>query len=235
MANVFAEGHDRKRLLYISTAKPNVGHGEAASGVTSVIKVALMFRNNCIPLHSGIKTTRNAKLPPFEALNIEIPAMKIAFVPDPLGDGIRRIVVNNYNAAGGNTTMLVEDRPPQVSFGQDPRTAHIITLSAKTPKSLKGNMERLQKYLDLNPDTRVHDLGYTTTARRMHHPLRKAFTIRSTQELTGLLTAELENVEISCPTSKAVSVAFLFTGQALQYTVIGHQLFDTLEIGRAHV
>ena len=45
--------------------------------------------------------------------------------------------------------------------------------------------------------------------------------------MTSLLTAELENIEISCPTSKAVSVAFLFTGQALQYTVMGHQLFDT--------
>jgi acyl transferase domain-containing protein len=34
-------------------------------------------------------------------------------------------------------------------------------------------------------------------------------------------------VEISCPTSKAVSVAFLFTSQASQYIAIGHQLFDT--------
>ena len=109
MIKVFAEGHDRKRLLYISTAKPNVGHGEAASGVTSVIKAALMFWKNYILLHSGIKTTRNAKLPPFKVLNIKIPVMKIAFVLDLLGDSIRRIVVNNYNATRGNTTMLVED------------------------------------------------------------------------------------------------------------------------------
>ncbi len=54
VTNVFAPA-DRKRPsdrpLYLGAVKANVGHGEAASGVTALVKVLLMLQKNLIPPH----------------------------------------------------------------------------------------------------------------------------------------------------------------------------------------
>ena len=78
VTDVFAPA-DRKRPsdrpLYLGAVKSNVGHGEAASGVTALIKVLMMLQKNAIPPHVGIKkeinqgfptdlSDRNVNLPP---------------------------------------------------------------------------------------------------------------------------------------------------------------------------
>lgn len=40
---------NQDKPLHIGAAKANVGHGEAAAGITSLAKVLLMMRNNAIP------------------------------------------------------------------------------------------------------------------------------------------------------------------------------------------
>ena len=49
--------------LYLESAKANIGHGEVASGVTSLAKVLLMMKNNTIPPHyvSSPQLTTNSQ------------------------------------------------------------------------------------------------------------------------------------------------------------------------------
>ena len=42
--------------LHIGAVKANVSHGEAAAGVTALMKVLCMLQRNAIPPHVGIKT-----------------------------------------------------------------------------------------------------------------------------------------------------------------------------------
>lgn len=212
---------------YISSIKPNIGHSESASGVAAMIKSVLMLQRNVIPPHIGIKGTINPKVPlqRLEALNIRIPMEKTPFKADPSGDGKRRILVNNFNAAGGNTSMILEDpHEPEMKQSRDPRICHIVTATAKTHNSLRGNIDRLLDFLKQNPDTDISDLAYSTTARQMHHTYRKAYVATDTLELISSIEGDVSESDLPPRSSGAV---FLFTGQGSLYTGLGHQLFST--------
>ena len=119
--------------LHIGAVKANVGHSESAAGITALIKVLLMLQKNAIPPHVGIKTEMNPRFPrDFDKRNLHI---ALEMTPWEQVPGKRRhAVVNNFGAAGGNTTMLLEDAPIRTITETDPRQIHVIAVSAK-PKN----------------------------------------------------------------------------------------------------
>ena len=229
--NVFADNRMKEHQLYIGTLKPNIGHGEAASGIASVIKAAMMFQKNIIPPHVGIKSTINKKLPPLSAHNIEISRVKIPFTANST-DGKKRIVVNNFNATGGNTSLILENPPKRISISQDLRTSHVVTVSARTSNSFQQNRHRLHEYLMNNSQVQLSDLSYTTTARRMHHIFRKAYVVTSVSGLTQSLQEDLAGVNKVERINKAPPIIFAFTGQTSQYPGMGAELFQTCSVFR---
>ena len=111
--------------------------------------------------------------------------------------------------------------------GTDPRMAHVIAFSGKTAYSLQENTKRMLQFLESNPGVRVQDLAYTTTARRMHHVLRKAYVASNLQELTASMKKEIASPSGRGSASEAASAIFAFTGQGAQYVGMGQHLFRT--------
>ena len=215
-----------KNPLYIGAVKANVGHSEAAAGVTALIKVLLMLQKNAIPPHIGIKNSLNPKLPKdMDKRNVRIPYEKTEWPHMP---GRKRIaIVNNFSAAGGNTTLVVEERSMREKTEVDPRSAHVIAISAKSKISLQGNIERLLAYLGKNPHVSLADLSYSTTARRYHHNYRVAVAASDIAQLEGQLASELGSVDSlkPNPTTGPPPVAFAFTGQGASYRSSDLSLF----------
>lgn len=212
--------------LYVGSAKANIGHGEGVSGVTSLVKVLLMLKHNAIPPHCGIKpgSRINRNYPDLPARNVHI-----AFEPKPWPrtDTPRRVLINNFSAAGGNTAVLIEDAPvcdaPTVS---DPRTNYIVTVSGHVGKSLKVNMERLCNHLKNRPEINPAQLSYTTTARRWHHLHRVSITGASTEEILRNLESAIERgYGINRPKTKP-NVVVACSGQGSQYAGMGQQLYE---------
>jgi hypothetical protein len=56
----------------------------------------LMFQNNVIPPHAGIKNCINAKFPQLQEKNVYIAQSVEKFQPGE--DGVRRVWINNFNA-----------------------------------------------------------------------------------------------------------------------------------------
>ena len=237
VSSVFAPNrHYRspEQPLYLGSVKSNIGHGEAVSGVCALIKVLLMLQKNTIPPHCGIKTVMNKTFPKdLKERGVNIALKKTPF-PRPAG-GKRIVFINNFSAAGGNTALLLEDSPEKspIKF-TDPRSFHIVTVSAKSLASFRKNIECLQAYLDQNPDTDLASLSYTSTSRRLHHNYRAAFSVSNIQQAKSALV-ELKNGTHSPISSEKPQIAFAFTGQGSQYTEMGRKLFEACKHFRAEV
>ncbi|KAK5628580.1 hypothetical protein RRF57_004295 [Xylaria bambusicola] len=233
VTDVFAPANRHRpidRPLYLGAVKSNIGHGEAASGVTALIKVLLMLQKNAIPPHIGIKKDINKTFPK----DLGQRGVNIAFHKTPFfrKDGKpRRVFVNNFSAAGGNTGLLLEDGPRYKNATVDPRSHHVITVTAKSKSAMIRNAEALVKWMDENPSTSVSHVAYTTTARRIQHYWRMNVTAPSLAEARDAIQERLKSnfVPVSPEQPK---VAFMFTGQGSHYAGLGKDLYGHYSIFR---
>lgn len=140
----------------------------------------------------------------------------------------RRIFVNNFSAAGGNSALLIEDAPilAEDLDSPDGRTHHLVAVSAKNGISMQGNLKSMLRFLEQNPEVALDQLSYTTTARRIHHPHRIMVNASTVQHLQKQLEAALvENKGLNRPKS-APRILYAFTGQGALYPGMGGQLFE---------
>lgn len=223
-------GRANDQALYLGSAKANIGHGEAASGVSSLIKVVLMMQKDIIVPHCGIKSKINHRFPTdLHERNVRIATQPTAWerCPDPAKP--RRVFVNNFSAAGGNSALLIEDAPVKreiPSLDGDPRTLHLVAISAKSGISLQGNLRSMLRFLKQNPEVRLDQLSYTTTARRTHHLHRVMLTGSRTEEMCNQLEMAIRD-ETGMKRPKSVpKLLFTFTGNGAQYPGMGKQLFE---------
>ena len=228
ISNVFApriQGRSPGQTLHVGALKANIGHGEASAGAASLVKVLLMLQRNAIPPHVGIKGIMNTTFPSdLEERGIRI-ALKETSWLSPTG-GKRRAYVNNFSAAGGNTGVLLEDAPKLVpTHENDPRTTFVVSVTAKSAWSLEMNIQKHISYLEMNPDTSLPRLSYTTTARRTQLPFRMFFAVSSVSEATETLRSAQANI-IKLISIKPPKVAFIFTSQGAHYPSLGKQLFE---------
>ncbi|KAJ9319649.1 hypothetical protein DTO271D3_418 [Paecilomyces variotii] len=232
--DIFAPDYTRgpSQSLYLGSAKANIGHAESASGVSSLIKVLLMLKANTIPPHCGIKTKINHNFPTdFKERNVHI-----AFKPtswERPQDGKRRLFVNNFSAAGGNTALLIEDAPlSTVSGAPDSRSTHIVAVSARSQSSLRNNIRSLMKYVSeldgqIGGENFLGKLSYTTTARRIHHQFRTMVSGSSLKGIQEALSSAASRDSFTPIPASTPSIGFVFTGQGAQYTGMGQQLYSS--------
>ncbi|KAI2634211.1 putative polyketide synthase [Hypomontagnella submonticulosa] len=227
--NVMARHRSKDNPLTVGAVKAAVGHGEAAAGVTSLIKVLMMLRDRVVPPQPGWPFQLNHKFPPLDKLNVRIATKKSDLRYSVLGDKKLKILVNSFDASGGNTSLAIEEPPPAPAKIEDPRGTHVVAISARSINSLKKNRERLLGYLSRNPNIKLADLAYSTTARRMHEMLRLAYVGKSTQDIIHQLRDEVAKGGSNDPRAKVKksSRVFLFTGQGSQYAGMGATLFQT--------
>ncbi|KAL7934399.1 putative polyketide synthase, partial [Trichoderma chlorosporum] len=233
-----------EQRLHLGAVKSNIGHGEAAAGIASLIKVLLMYRHSMIPRHVGIKTVMN----PVVARNLTNRNAGILSENSPwlpMFNGTKRYsVVNSFGAHGGNTTLLLEDAPlaHTQQYNDESSTektpCQVVCISAKSKASLRGNISALLRYLDTNQETNLRDISYTTCARRIHHHIRIATSVASTAQLRKFLQAAAENVDAHAKhvsMAKKRAVVFAFSGQGCFYQGAAGQLFQHAPLFRSQV
>ncbi|KAF2273801.1 polyketide synthase [Westerdykella ornata] len=220
VVNVFKQRQAHTPLT-LGGVKANVGHSEAAAGMASLLKCIMMFQKDILPPQAGMPHTLNPRYPDLSEVGIDIPSEPKPFTS--VGQKPRRILLNNFDAAGGNASLILEDYLSPVKEAVDPRPTHVVAISARTPKSYHANKVNLLGWLRTHEDARIEDIAYTTTARRMHHSIRFACAASTVQELIKTLESDTSSATPSRPSS----MVFVFTGQASHYPGMGGDLYTT--------
>ena len=153
----------------LGSVKANIGHLDAAAGVTGLIKAALALHFGQIPPLAGLKQARP------ELLDGSTP-----FTVDPVGrawDGsrARRAGVSSFGLGGTNAHVVLEEHTPARATESDVDVGDaVLTVSARTPEALRAAADRLADHLHDELD--LHDVALTLQAHRRHFQHRLAVT-----------------------------------------------------------
>ncbi len=228
-------GPRRAGRCAIGSVKANIGHLDAAAGVTGLIKTVLMLQHR--------------ELPP--TLHFTEPNPQIDFaggpfrVNDRLVDwradgGPRRAGVSSFGIGGTNAHVVLEEAPAiDARDASVERPCHLLTLQREDARGAPSVLaERYADHLAVATD-RLADICHTAATGRTHWSHRAAVLVDSadrTAERLRFLAQDQVDIGVTVGQAGAPPrVAFLFAGQGGQYAGMGRQLYDTQPVFRAAI
>ena len=179
-----------RKNIPIGTVKSNIGHCEAASGISQVTKVLLQFKHhelvpsiNSEPLNPAIDLTNS----PFF---IQSEVQKIA------EDQPFNALVNSFGAGGSNAQLVISKYRNIVKKSVDRNISRLIVLSGEDQDALKRIAGNLVGYLNKLPKeslVTLEQLAYTLQVGRQALESRMAIEANDPKELSKLLKGFLSS------------------------------------------
>ena len=236
LSRVFTDPN--RDALLIGSVKSNLGHSEAASGISSVVKTVLALEHAKIPATLGVRNV-NPKIKTAE-WNINV-VTKIRDWPSQFT--VRRVSINSFGYGGANAHAILEsadghvpqqDRQDvQKSLSNDSikhGRSYLLPFSATTRESLNARVTDLADCAHL-VDMEIADIAYTLSNRRSHFAER-GFVIGKNVVLRDALSIDNLRTLPNVPTSSPSQYAFLFTGQGAQWPQMCKELIEAFPIFR---
>ncbi len=220
----------RSSPCVLGSVKSNIGHLDAASGVTGMVKTILCLKNKAIP--ATVHYTA-----PNPELHLEDTPFVVANAYTPWeSDGPRRAGVSSFGVGGTNAHVVLEEAPEPATVAAGPDGPQVLLLSARTPGTLDDARSALAAELARDENLSLSDVAFTLASRRQHEVRMAAVVADRADACVVLAAAEHENVSIGhCPagaTRGAAQVAFLFPGQGAQHVGMARGLYDTAAVFR---
>ncbi|MFE2722668.1 type I polyketide synthase [Kitasatospora sp. NPDC059327] len=226
----YGRGRDPRRPLWLGSLKSNIGHAQAAAGVSGVIKMVQALRHGVMPA----------------TLHVDAPSSQVDWTAGavelltearqwPETDRPRRAGVSSFGLSGTNAHVILEQAPPEepapAPAEAAPDTVVPLVLSARSAVSLAGQAERLTALAGA-VDTAA--LAGALVSRRALLPERAVLVAGSSREaLDGLAALAAGGSDPAVVTGSAGSSAaagrtvLVFPGQGAQWVGMGRELLDS--------
>lgn len=239
LAQAFGDGGGGRSgfaRTWIGSVKGNVGHLDAAAGVTGLIKAALAVDHGVIPPTCH-----------FNAPNPRLELEKTPFaIADRLIDwreseGLRRAGVSALGVGGVNVHVCLEQAPARHAAVNEAGAHVTLMLSARSENGLQRSRAALAAALRDSPSISLVDVAHTLATGRGAWAHRAAIVANSVDMAIARLEAgEGQGAQDSgIITGKwdggARPVVFMFPGQGAQYPAMGGALYAQEPVYRAAV
>ncbi len=241
IGTVVGTGRGEGERCRMGSVKTNLGHLEAAAGVTGVIKAALTLKHGVVPPHPHLGRV-NPEIP-LEKLGLHIPT-----VPEPLprGDGPRVAGVNSFGYGGTNAHVVLAEPPAHLAAARPgkkeprPERPHLLVLGAKAPEALGQLAGRYAEWLESGRGE-PEALCRSAALHRTHHRHRVAVRAEDGKSLAASLRAfeeglrDTPGVHFPPEPPEARKLLFVYTGMGPQWWAMGRRLLATEPVFRAAV
>jgi iturin family lipopeptide synthetase A len=220
-----------KRYCALGSVKPNIGHLDAAAGVTGFIKTVWVLKSRLIP----------------PLLHFKSPNPKIDLENSPfyINTGLKtfedqahplRAGVSSLGIGGTNVHVVLEEAPISTHALHPDKieeTFQLLMLSARTPSSLKRATQNLAYHLtkESKRNLRLADVAFTLQEGRRSFEYRKTYVCSSIKEAIGKLkVGEVASNPIREENKR--TTIFMFPGIGSQYIDMGYDLYQEIPLFR---
>jgi len=225
----------RKSPCLIGSVKTNIGHLEAASGIASLIKVALILKHKQIPPNLHFQTP-NPHID-FDGLNLRVVDRLQAF-PDHAGALLAG--VNSFGFGGANAHVILESAPARNGHPEMNSALGrlLLPLAAHSQAALREAAGNYAAQL-LQEDCDARTTCGAAATRRSGFAHRLCAQADSRQELAASLQqfAAGENIP-SIVAGEALDRSgpvFVFSGQGTQWWGMGRELIRSQPLFRSKI
>ncbi|MEU7922100.1 type I polyketide synthase [Micromonospora zamorensis] len=229
--NAYGPGRDEADPLWLGSLKSNIGHTQAASGVSGVIKTVLALRAGVLP------RTLHADEP---SPHVDWSAGTVRLLTErrdwPDTGRPRRGAVSSFGVSGTNAHVILEHPAtpaPVAPTGGGSLPAVPVTLSAATAPALRAQAAALLDHLTDEPATHLTDLGWSLATTRAALDHRATIVATDLDEVRLSLTALRDDTTapaLSTDVTVDGRTAVLFTGQGSQRAGMGRELYDAYPV-----
>ncbi len=228
----------RDAQCLIGSVKSNMGHAQAAAGVAGFIKAVLSIKNALI----------------FPSLNYNNPSPKIDYQQSPLtvntkllnwapkNNALRVAGVSSFGAGGTNAHMILSEMPgPVIQKNKTPYPYNIISLSAKSSKSLEMMRSELANFLKKGSQENLGDIANMLHKSRAAFQYRHILVCPSNEEAIKKLESSINDELIDkkdysvLKNEQAPTIVFLCSGIGEHYFNMSKELYDTIPYYREQV
>ncbi|THA71791.1 SDR family NAD(P)-dependent oxidoreductase [Streptomyces sp. A0958] len=223
----YGQGRTADDPVWLGSIKSNIGHAQAAAGVSGVIKSVMALRNGLMP-----KTLHVDE--PSSEVDWEAGHVRLLTEARPWPrreDRPRRATVSSFGLSGTNAHLIVEEAPQPTSTAEAPQTrpdlGHPVplVLSGSDPEAPARQAAALRTRLLSAPELDLRDIAHTLAGGRARLEHRGVVLATDTESALHELAAFADGEGIRGAVTKGKS-AFLFTGQGAQRLGMGRGLYE---------
>lgn len=208
LAAVFA---DHPGQCAVHSVKANVGHLDAAAGVTGLITAVLAVRDGVIPLALHYRSPNAHSV--LGQGPLYVPTMTM-----PWKDTVRVAGVSSFGIGGTNVHVVVRSGTPAAEGPGAPADgSELVTVSADAPQHFRAVVRDLRERLPRLP---LGSVGLTTRSGRSDGAWRQAFVANDTDDLTRAMSEGA----LSPNSGRGGPVVLSFPGQGTQRQAMAQEL-----------
>lgn len=231
LTNAFRRSTQKTGFCALGSTKANIGHLDAAAGVSGLIKTVLAMRNGTIPPVANFRQP-NPRIDfastPFYVNNEAIPWK---------AEGPRVAGVSAFGVGGVNAHLVLEEAPASVASSAPSRPAQLICVSARTVEALDAALKNLASHLEGHHEAAaLADVSYTLESGRHHFNHRATAVFASVEEAAASLAdPRSRKIYRSSNVIPSPQPVFLFTGQGAQFPAMGQTLYASEPVYRRQI